>query len=213
MAEKNLTRCVIVAGSPSCDYLFVKETVTESDFVICADKGYEFAKKAEILPDLIIGDFDSFNGSFPATEIIPLNIHKDDTDTEHCVKEAINRGFKNIIILGALGGRTDHSYANLCILKYLNEKGANGIIMNRDETVEYKSKGVYKYDNVKGKTFSVFPFGCNKAVVSYFGECEYPARNLTLKSTVAMGISNIFKDNSVKIEVISGNVLVFVENI
>lgn len=213
MAEKKSVRCIIISGCPCADLNFIKGFINSDDYIICADSGYNYAKQINIIPDLIVGDFDSYSGNLPETEIVTLQTHKDDTDTAHCAKIAIDRGFKEVIILGALGGRSDHSFANFCVLQFLNENGVEGIIIDKDETVEFKNTGLYEYKNLKDRTFSIFPFACNEAVVSYYGECEYPAENLTLKSSLAMGISNIFRSNDVKIEINQGKVLIFVENI
>lgn len=213
MAEKNSMRCVIIAGGSCADLGFIKTFIKPDDYVICADSGYNYAKQINIVPNLIVGDFDSYDGVLPETEIITLNTHKDDTDTAHCAKVAVERGFKEIIILGALGGRNDHSFANFCLLQYLNENNVEAKLADKNETVQFKPEGIYEYNNLKDKTFSVFPFACNEAVVSYYGECEYPVQNLTLKSSETMGISNVFRSNSVKIEVNQGKVLIFIENI
>ena len=213
MAEKNSVRCIIISGCPCADIDLIREYVNRDDFLICADRGYNYAEQINIVPDVIVGDFDSFSGALPDTRIVSLNTHKDDTDTAHCAKIAIELGFKKVIILGALGGRNDHGFANYCVLQYLNENGVEGIIIDRNETVEFKTQGTYSYDNLKDRTFSVFPFACNEAVVSYHGECEYNADNLVLKSSLAMGISNVFRSNEVKIQIHSGKVLIFTENI
>lgn len=213
MAEKKSVRCVIIAGGACADLSFIKSFIKPDDYVICADSGYNYAKQINIVPDLIIGDFDSYDGDLPETEIVTLQIHKDDTDTAHCAKIAIERGFEKVIILGALGGRNDHSFANYCVLQYLNENSVDGIIIDKDETVEFKAEGIYEYSNLKDRTFSIFPFACDEAVVTYHGECEYTAEKLTLKSSLAMGISNIFRSDNVKIEVIQGKTLIFIENI
>lgn len=213
MAEKNSVRCVIIAGSPDADADFMANFLKADDYIICADGGYKYANQLNIVPNLIVGDFDSYNGVLPDTEVVTLQVHKDDTDTAHCAKIAIDRGFKQVVILGALGGRSDHCFANYCVLQYLNENGVEGIIIDKDSSVEFRDVGIYDYKNLKGKTFSVFPFACNEAVVSYLGDCQYPANNLILKSSLAMGISNIFRSDFVQIKVSEGKVIIFIEKL
>ena len=58
-------RCVIISGSPDTDISFIKQVVKSNDYVICADQGYHFTKEANIKPDLIIGEFDSFPDKIP----------------------------------------------------------------------------------------------------------------------------------------------------
>ena len=98
-------RCVIIAGSPDAEINFIAEQVKDGNYLICADKGYEYAKKAGIKPDLIVGDFDSYSGELPDDcEIIKLNSHKDDTDLLHCIGVALSRGYDDFLILAATGG-------------------------------------------------------------------------------------------------------------
>lgn len=58
-------RCTIIAGSPEADIDFISEQVKDCNYLICADKGYEYAKKAGAKPNLIVGDFDSYSGNLP----------------------------------------------------------------------------------------------------------------------------------------------------
>lgn len=211
MADKRLS-CAIISGAPDFNVNIFKSHLTDFDYLICADIGYNYARKLGVVPDLIIGDFDSYFGKLPETEIITLNAHKDDTDTLHCCKEAILRGYKDITIFGGIGGRFDHSFANLCALQYLKENGAKGKIITNYETIQYETVGEYVFTNVKNKTFSVFPFACNEANVSYIGSCEYPANKLNLNSCLAMGVSNVFLEDCVKIKVNTGCVLIILQN-
>lgn len=211
MAEKRLNRCVIICGSPDNNPEFIKKQIRENEYVICADSGYLYARNAGIVPDLFIGDFDSFKGTIPSNiEIITLKTHKDDTDSMHCAEVALDRGYRDIVLLGATGGRLDHTFGNLSILQYLYNKGASAKIFNSDGYIEYISKGDFHFKELKNCTFSVFPFGCESVSVSYFGDVEYPADNLEIDSSAGIGISNIFRSDDVCIKINRGNALVFV---
>lgn len=209
MAEKE--RCIIICGSPETDIEFIKNYVKKEDFVICADSGYKTALKAGIIPDIYVGDFDSYNGKVKdGVKVIKLNTHKDDTDSMHCAEICAEMGFEKAVLLSATGARLDHTLANLNVLKYLYENNVSASICSFDETVNYLRTGEYTYNNLKDRTFSIIPFCCEEARVSYFGEVEYPADNLLLSSSQVIGISNIFRNNRVKIKILSGNVLIVV---
>jgi thiamine pyrophosphokinase len=213
MATKELGRCVIISGSPDVNIDFIKSNLKSDDYIICADRGYLYAKQCCVKPDLFVGDFDSFSGSVDeGVELVSLKVHKDDTDTMHCVTVALEKGFKDILILGAIGGRFDHSFANVSILQYISDNNAYGKIVTENETIEFRSSGVYNYINLKDHTFSVFPFGCSEIVVSYSGDVEYPAKSLKVTSSVAMAISNIFNSDNVQIAIEKGSALVIVDN-
>lgn len=206
-------RCVIIAGSPEADVDFIAKQVKDCNYLICADKGYEYAKRAKVKPDLIVGDFDSYNGELPNDcEIITLDSHKDDTDLLHCIEVALSRDYDDFAILAATGGRFDHTFANISTLMYLGKKGASGEIISEKESIRFLKVGEYNFDNCKGKTFSVFPFACDKVNVSYIGT-EYCADKLDLTAEDAMGISNIFVSDKASIKINYGNAIFIINQI
>lgn len=203
-------RCVIISGSPETNVEEIKTICTENDFIVCADSGYSFAKMAGVRPNLIIGDFDSLKDDLPDNvEVVKLNTHKDDTDTAHCVMECIRRGYREFLLLGSIGGRTDHTFANIAILAFLSEYHYKGVARNNGEEIRILNKGSYSIKGKKGLTFSVFPYGCESVNVSYKG-AEYPLDSYTLTYNVSRGISNVFTDDDAEITVNSGRAIVFV---
>lgn len=211
MGNKDLTkRCVIIAGSPDCSPNFLSETVVESDYVICADKGYKYALCAGIKPDLFVGDCDSFSDSISSElSSIRLDVHKDDSDTAHSVDYALENDFKNIIILGAVGGRIDHTLANICILQHISYNGGRGELISENEKILFLKTGHYDFENLIGLTFSLFPFGCKNAFVS-IGGAEYPLNKAVLASDVTLGLSNVFISNKAFVDVYDGNAIIII---
>ena len=200
-------RCVIISGSPDTNVEEIKSLCTSDDFIVCADSGYSFAKKAGLTPNLIIGDFDSLKEELPQnTEVVKLNTHKDDTDTEHCVMECIRRGYKDFLLLGSIGGRTDHTFANIATLAFLSEYNYNGIARNNGEEIRILKEGSYEMNNKKGLIFSVFPYGCESVNVTYKG-AEYMLNNKTLTYNVSRGISNVFVDVEAEITINRGRAI------
>lgn len=200
-------RCVIISGSPDTNVEEIKSLCTSDDFIVCADSGYSFAKKAGLTPNLIIGDFDSLKEELPQNiEVVKLNTHKDDTDTEHCVMECIRRGYKDFLLLGSIGGRTDHTFANIATLAFLSEYNYNGIARNNGEEIRILKEGSYEMNNKKGLIFSVFPYGCESVNVTYKG-AEYMLNNKTLTYNVSRGISNVFVDDEAEITINRGRAI------
>lgn len=203
-------RCVIISGSPETNPVFIKQAVKPDDYVICADRGYEFASLAGIEPNLIVGDFDSYKEKISVPcEIVKLNPHKDDTDTIYSIDLAFEKGFTDFLLLGALGGRTDHTFANITALLYIADKGGRGVLLSEKERIELLKKGEYFYEEYCGKTFSLFPFGCDSVCVSYKG-VEYPLERYTLKSSVPLGISNVFTSEKSEIKIYDGNAILII---
>ncbi len=121
-------RCVILSGGPIADYTKIKALIKQNDYIIAADRGLHHAACLGITPHLAVGDFDSHPAPDFEVETVSLPSEKDDTDTMYAVKEALARGYRDILLLGATGGRSDHLLANLYTLLYIKQAGAVGTI-------------------------------------------------------------------------------------
>ena len=94
--------------------------------LIAADRGLDFFRQTGLLPGLAVGDFDSLSAEgllyletlqeSGESEVVRLCPEKDDSDTQHAVQTARERGARSIAILGATGNRIDHLMANLGLL-------------------------------------------------------------------------------------------------
>ena len=118
--EIKKARCVIIGSAPvdEAERRFIGTQVSPEDFLVCADGGYETARRLGLKPDLLIGDLDSCTEDFPPDiEAVRLPVHKDDTDMMYSLKECLGRGYRDFLLLGATGGRLDHTVANLCGLR------------------------------------------------------------------------------------------------
>ena len=85
--------CMILGSAPLEGDCIPAGFSAEDCFVICADGGIDTARKLNIQPDLVVGDFDSAQGEPPeGVEVIRLPVEKDETDLLYAVKEAFRRG-------------------------------------------------------------------------------------------------------------------------
>ena len=101
----------------------------EGDFLIAADGGMEHLKRAGLIPDLLVGDFDSWN--LPAPKDLPVHLlphEKDDTDTGVAIMEGRARGYARFCLYGGVGGREDHTFANIQALVKLARDGLRGFL-------------------------------------------------------------------------------------
>ena len=206
-------RCVIIGASPDTDIRLLKENILPEDFVVCADGGWLFAKKAGITPELIIGDSDS--SDFPEDafcEEIRLPVHKDDTDTLYCIKECLKRGFWDFLLLGMTGGREDHTFANYSALLYIASRGATGKIIDKKGLCEVVNNNHLTIVNKRGYGFAVFPFGCEKCRVTLKGFL-YETDKAELTADFPIGVSNRIVSDNAFVQAEDGSVLVFVYNI
>jgi thiamine pyrophosphokinase len=179
------------------------------DIVICADGGYAHALSLGIKPHYVIGDFDSID----VTEIpdsvkkIVRPKSKDETDTVLAIQLARDTGCKEARIYGALGGRLDHTFANIQTLLYAETLGISAEILSRTELVSIQTEGTFEYNPPKWfNTLSVFALS-DTAVVSLHG-AKYQLLHETLKNSFPLGISNEIEEESVEITVYEGTILV-----
>ena len=101
----------------------------DGDLVIAADAGYENLRQAGIRPDLVVGDFDSLGYVPKGQESVVYPARKDDTDTMLAVRIGLNRGYRRFLLYGALGGRMDHTLANLQCLSFIVDHGGEGYLL------------------------------------------------------------------------------------
>lgn len=155
-------KALIVTGGegPSPDYL--RRLAASADIVIAADSGLDAAIKADVQPDLVVGDFDSLENlsrleTIPPERILRFSPEKDDTDTEIALSAAWSRGADYLIIAGGGGGRLDHLLA-VTSLFARNKTPHEWHTLH--ESIYYLVKGTSAIFGVaSGETVSVFPAG------------------------------------------------------
>ena len=182
--------------------------INKYDLIIAADSGYLSARSVGVVPDVFIGDFDSvLKEEICAKKIISLNPVKDKTDTQEAIDYAISEGAKEITILGALGKRTDHTIANIHLLKYAHDLGAKAEILDIDTYIALVTDELSVEKKI-GCCLSLLPLtDCLGVSVS---GVFYPLNNADMPVGNPYGISNEFTDDTAKISVKSGELLVIV---
>ena len=125
-----MSRCVIIASADINNVDFVRSVLKEDDYYIFCDAGLRHRESLGIEPNLIVGDFDSFDNPNFSVETIVLPCEKDDTDTFYAVKEGVKRGFTDFLLLGVIGRRLDHTLGNISILLYLHTRGLSAQIID-----------------------------------------------------------------------------------
>ena len=185
-----------------------------TDFVICLDGGYDIAAAEHILPDLIMGDMDSLEGNLP--ENVPIERfkpEKDYSDLELALKKAAQLNAVNVTVIGGIGGRLDHTIANIQLLsQYTNcfdslimKDGRNKCFVIN----ENQKKGIaLPYDD--NSYFSVFSLS-EKCTGLTINNAKYPLTDYTLPRTGSLCVSNEFigeKDAVISIE--NGTLLVII---
>lgn len=134
-------------------------------FVLVADGGARLLKKYDLEADLLLGDLDSIDRETLCyvkennIEIKKFPAKKDFTDTALCIDYLLEEGYKDIVILGALGTRLDHELANLYNLKMLYKLGVSAKIVDDNNEVIYVEEGEYEFESSDKKYFSLMNAG------------------------------------------------------
>lgn len=189
-----------------------RKMISPNDIVIAADGGYSKAVDAGLEPRAVIGDFDSGAQPIGAAHVVKLNRDKDDTDMLAAVKLGLRRGYKTFVIYGGVGGRLDHTVANLAVLRFLNSFDARGFLIDRDTVATVITDGKIALPKSVRGTVSVFAYGGEASGVTY-KNLTYILNDATLTPDFPLGVSNAVaaaqKTAPAEISVKHGSVLIF----
>ena len=207
---------LIVTGG-HIDLPFAKNQIERGswDFVVCADSGMDFCRKAGLLPDVILGDFDSadpetlrfFRGRFP-DRIFTFPAQKDETDTELALQYAIREGAEHITVLGATGSRLDHVLGNIHLLKQAMDAGTDCCLLDAHNRIRMiRQSLLIRRDGQFGRYVSLIPFTPEVRGLTLTG-FAYDVSDFSLTSGKARGVSNEIREEEARIEMKSGILLV-----
>ena len=157
------------------------------DYIICVDGGLKLAKLWGRKPDFILGDGDSYKEAFPE-EINKRSYpsEKDETDSELALAKALEMGATKITLTGFLGGRLDHSLANLALISLI--KNVKVQFLEEWGQVFFADK-CNEVTGAVGDTVSLLPLFEDVEGVNTQG-LKYPLANEILYGHKSRGISN-----------------------
>lgn len=206
--------CIVLNGEIK-DYKRTKEIILNEnyDFIIGADGGCNHLYKMNIDPNYIIGDLDSIDKKiidyYKSKKILfkKYPTHKDETDSQICVLLAKELKASNIDFIGSLGGRIDHTLANIGLIYHAKNMNINSrILSSEEEVLIVKNEEI----NLKGKR------GNTVSIISIEGEAkgvtlenfEYPLNNARIDYLSPLGVSNVMLYDECRIRIDEGCVLV-----
>jgi len=201
-----MKRCFIFAAGT---FYGLREVPGPGDLVIAADAGYLACRQAGIVPDLLLGDFDSMDQPADFANIRRSPVEKDDTDTMLAVRTALERGCDTVYIYGGTGGkRLDHTLANLQTLLFLRRRGARGYVYGDDfvwTVIENERFTVEK--TVDWGLFSAFCLGDRAEGIDETG-FQYPLSDAVLTPEFPLGVSNHIIEPTATVTVRRGALLI-----
>lgn len=205
-----MKKCIMITGGQITDYNYIYEKIKahiENSYIICVDGGYKHAKIMNIVPDLVCGDFDSFDENLiNENNVIKLPSHKDDTDTLYAMKQIIERKFDKVYLIAASGTRIDHFLGNIQTMYYAHKNNVCAEFINENNVICFLRQGenTFKRES-EYKYFSLICYS-EKAVISING-AEYPLDKFNMTNKFPIGISNEFNSNEVTVTLDSGEVI------
>ncbi len=210
-------KTIIVAGGDFSISSDVEKHIQEADLILAADKGGEYLINAGMLPHYLIGDMDSIDPvalnkirekSIP---VISSSPRKDETDTELCIRFAMEKRTSEMILVAASGGRMDHFTANLFLLEPLCESGIHARIMDAENTIQILTgKGISRafLKKDQGETVSLTALSKEVKGLTIKG-LEYGLEKATLHRGSSLGVSNHFQKDTAEISMESGSLILF----
>lgn len=187
------------------------------DYVIAVDGGLAYAELLGIIPDMIVGDFDTMGSEKPkeyenlGCAVRKYNPEKDDTDTEIAIRQAVGMG-SDMDILCATGGRIDHLLANIHNMKIAMDEGFKARLVDAGNVVWLeKDDFIMENKDTAGKYISFVPFDGVVKDLKLKG-FKYPLDGYDLKPGASRCVSNEIADEKAYVEFQSGCLIVIVSS-
>lgn len=187
---------------------FITEHPKGEDLKIAADSGYANAVALGEKPDILLGDFDSI-GKKPEGDIETLEVpaEKDFTDTQLAVETAIRRGADDIVIIGGLSGRLDHTLSNLSILEDLWSKHIHAVATDGFNRIRYIDSSSALIPKSHYKYLSIIAVSDVLRGVEIEG-CKYPLKNAKIERAFQFAVSNEIAGNCALIAIKRGKAFI-----
>ncbi|NOV02917.1 thiamine diphosphokinase [Paenibacillus planticolens] len=207
----NGKRIIIVTGGTLGDWAL--EVIQENDILVGSDRGALYLIQHGYKPHISLGDFDSVtaeelnlirSSSLSFIECDP--VYKDLTDTEMAFNWALAEQPEQIILLGALGTRFDHSLANVHLLRKGTELGISCSIIDANNQILVMNQST-RIERGRYTHISLLPLSLEVTGITLHG-FAYPLHQAKLEIGQSLGISNILQEPEGLIEIRTGLLLV-----
>ena len=216
MRMRTETKSVLIITGGRTDTALLERLIEEESYsmIIAADHGLQALDELGILPDYIVGDFDSvpeelltrYRAAHIPIETFPRE--KDKTDTQIAIELAESHGATSITLIGATGSRLDHTLANVHLLLLPLQSGVEACIIDCNNKLYLKQMD-FQIDrrNQYGDYVSLLPFDgpVNGLTLKGF---QYPLNGILLEAGSSLGISNEIKEDFARVEFKEGILLV-----
>lgn len=185
-------------------------SITADDTIIAVDGGLKRCLELNLVPDIVIGDFDSIEPSYLQNlphecQKLTYPSTKDETDTQLALQYCIEHQAKEVIICNELNGRFDHCLALVQnLLQALKHDIKASIVSSTQILTLFNQDTVFNHP--VGSLLSLISITEQTIFVTSKG-LQYPLDKLTLHNWDSRGVSNVFLEQEIKITIAQGIVL------
>ena len=204
-----MKKCLIIGNGKAPEKKTILYLMKKGyDTIICADGGLRHAHKLKIIPNYIIGDFDSVDKNLlesytGKSKVIQVK-RQDDTDIEKCLKYSVKQKFTEAVLLSVTGDRLDHSFCNLGIALKFHDKINVRIISETSMLSVYERQ--VSFDTKKGEYISLYAFDKKTKITSQ--GLKYPLMETQLPFGVRESTSNVAVSGLVNLTIKNGKIFV-----
>jgi thiamine pyrophosphokinase len=187
---------------------YITEMPAEGDLILAADSGFSNARALGVMPQILLGDFDSLGDGVEVpdgVEVIRVPAEKDDTDTQLAVRTALERGATELVIIGGLEGRLDHTLSSIAILEYLDKNHIHALMTSGKNRVRFLRNNSTLIARDKHRYLSLIAADPVVKGVTLEG-CKYPLKKARLSRLFQFAVSNEITGNCAFLDVRRGGV-------
>lgn len=205
-------KVIIFGGGTIVNYTSMKSYICQNDYIICADSGVKHAEQMGIIPDIMLGDFDSIEPELfesykkKGIKIIDYPPEKDKTDAHIALEYALDLSPEEIILLGYIGSRMDHTIANIHTLQNPLARQVDAYIINENNKI-FLVNGSKVIKNDFGRYISFIPL-TSEAKISVDKGVKYPIHNIVMRQQESLGVSNELTHESCTLQMHQGTIIV-----
>ena len=212
-------KAILVGGGPVHEGLLRAALAAGYDLLIAVDGGGKPLVDLGYQPQLLLGDFDSLPLSYQnelkakGVQVLSYQPEKNWTDLELAFNQLAAQKYREVLVFGALGGRLDHTLANISLLYKAKQSGTEMVLIGDEQAVTLLTdqEKIRIFPFPRGH-FSLLPYPLTAQGVSIRG-AKYTLEKSTLELGSTRGVHNEFLTNPVEVELDSGSVLVIVEGL
>lgn len=205
-----MSTCALVGASDfNAEHFQEMSAEGAFDFVIAVDGGLAHLKDAGVEPDMAIGDFDSLGYVPTGMRVTRFSPDKDKSDMELALRRAKSMRYEDVYVYGGLGGRLDHTLANLQLFAQFSEAGLYVTAIDATTAVTFVTgPDTFEMPAVEAGTVSVFSMN-DKAEGVFERGLKWELDDTELTNRTSLGLSNELIGEAVMIGVEKGTIAIF----